>query len=157
MAVIMHIKYKFTSSCSSRVGARFNGMTRVILKFSYLMLIVLIIPGVYGCASEADFTGEYRLQGGDCSSKIIDLKKVSGFGEKYYLIYIDEGSVSSFRKEFLGVIDKKMRNRLIIYSGTRLNRQEMNIEGYIIISGNQLSVKTTDKTCAYSRVILKEP
>lgn len=86
-----------------------------------------------GCKSKQDFSGTYTYQSGPCESDAVVLKKVQGFGDKYYLVII-YGKSFPGGMEFLGTI-----------SGEKINLQN----GSVIIKDDKIEVISGNKSCIY--------
>jgi hypothetical protein len=92
--------------------------------------------------------GSYEYISGDCQSRRIDITKIRGFGEKYYLIKIFQKKGSRSGREFLGVVKGK---RLTIYKGTKLYGEDLKTAGTVILQGDTITVSTDGKSCIYGR------
>ncbi len=99
--------------------------------FTGLVLLFFLMSFI-SCSPGKDYSGSYKLKDGNCISKNITLKKVSGFGNKYYLVHIQDKSFET--KEFLGVIKG---NRITVDSGI------------IILENNSIRVEVGKKRCLY--------
>ena len=98
------------------------------------------------CSSKPDYSGKFKKISGKCINEYISIKKVKGFGQKYYLVIIHK---SGRNKEFLGVIEN---NRITIHSGTRLKQKRLNVDAVITLYGKSLEIVTPEKRCSYKRV-----
>jgi len=110
-------------------------MTEFKKLFSTLLMVPLaLIIFIYsGCKSGNDFSGTYTYQSGACESGTIILRKVQGFGDKYYLVIVYGASFPG-GKEFLGTIDG---NRIELRNGT------------VIIKDGKIEVVSGSKNCIY--------
>ena len=101
-----------------------------------LCLLLLISASFFlfsGCKNKQDFSGTYTYQSGPCESDRVVLKKVQGFGDKYYLVTI-YGKSSPGGMEFLGTI-----------SGRKIELQN----GSVIIKDDKIEVISGNKSCIY--------
>ncbi len=92
--------------------------------------------------------GSYEYISGNCESTRIDITKVKGFGDKYYLIKIFQKRGAGSGKEFLGVVEGR---RLTIYKGTKLYGDDLKTAGIIIYKGDTIAVHSEGKSCIYGR------
>ena len=111
----------------------------MIKEFKKLFCILLLISAsaplflFSGCKNKDDFSGTYTYQSGACESGTIILKKVQGFGDKYYLVTVYGKSFPGGR-EFLGTIDG---NKIELQNGT------------VIIGDGIIEVISGSKSCIY--------
>ena len=103
---------------------------------SYLLIPVCLVALFFitgGCKSKHDYSGIYTYQSGACESGTITLKKVQGFGDRYYLVTVHGKSFPS-GKEFLGTIDGK---KIELQNGT------------VVIEDGRIEVISGSKSCIY--------
>lgn len=100
------------------------------------------------CSAEGELSGSFEYISGRCESRRIDIKKVRGFGNRYYLIKIFRKDDSRRVKEFLGVVNGK---KLTIYKGTNLYGDDLKIAGIINYNSDTISVHSDGKRCIYGR------
>jgi len=78
----------------------FTGVWHTLtMKIKPLFLLAFVLS----CAPVPDYSGHYYLADGDCGKKIVSLKKVQGFLDRYYTVTLRDG-VNDRGTEFLGVI-----------------------------------------------------
>ncbi len=118
------------------------------LPFVIIMLSLFLVNGIV-CSRRADLGGRFMLVSGSCKSRVIVIKKIEGFGEKYHLIVLYENKSSAEGKEFLGV---NKGNVLTIYRGTKIRQKRLPVAGKIIVSPDGLVLKTAEKNCRYQRI-----
>lgn len=92
--------------------------------------------------------GSFDYVSGNCNSSRIDIKRVKGFGDRYYLVTIYSKKNRGGGSEFLGVIKKRT---LTVYRGTKLHGSSMETAGLIVFNSDGISVSTDGKTCIYRR------
>jgi hypothetical protein len=82
-------------------------MRKLNYKTGILFLIITsIFLSASACGNKDDYSGSYTYSSGPCKSRTVSLKKVQGFGDKYYLVTIyREGKQGG--DEFLGSIKGK--------------------------------------------------
>ena len=101
----------------------------------FFLIIVSAILYASGCGNDEDYSGFYTYSSGPCNSRTVALKKVQGFGDKYYLVTIyREGKPGG--DEFLGLI-----------KGKRIEVEN----GAVEIKGKSIEVIAGDKRCIYIR------
>lgn len=109
----------------------------MIKKLKKLLCVLLLISASFflfsGCKNKQDFSGTYTYQSGSCESDTIVIKKVQGFGDKYYLVILYSKS-SPGGMEFLGTI-----------SGKKIELQN----GSVIIKEDKIEVMSGNKSCIY--------
>lgn len=112
--------------------------------------IRILVSGVtlLSCSSGDDWGGRFYYISGNCRSRRIDIKRVEGFGDKYYLIEIFKDKSTGKGKEFLGVVKER---RLTIYKGTKLYGDNLKTAGTIIFRGDIITVSSEGKNCIYGR------
>jgi|GEM_PF-2315653 len=89
------------------------------------------------CSSTNDFSGAFKKTSGNCKNNYIILKKVQGFGDKYYLVKLYKDSKLLVKdSEFLGVIKG---DKIYVEDGT------------IVITKKSLIVQVREKKCIYER------
>lgn len=99
----------------------------------FLICAAVSLVALSGCAGKKDHSGLYFYSSGPCTSKSVYLKKVKGFGDKYYLVTI-YGEDNAGGNEFLGT-----------YNGTRIEVEN----GTIILKGKSIEVVSGGKKCIY--------
>ena len=103
------------------------------MTFIFLLTCASFIFLFSGCKNKDDFSGTYTYESGACESGTITLKKVQGFGDKYYLVTVYGKSFPGGR-EFLGTIDGR---RIDLLNGT------------VIIEDGRIEVISGNKSCIY--------
>jgi len=108
------------------------------MKKKVFCLILTAVSLVYcSCSGTENFSGIYEKTDGDCRSRFIELKKMQGFGSRYYLVIIYEKNINGSKgQEFLGVIRE---NEIRVKSGQ------------IILEGRGLKVFSGNKKCSYKK------
>ena len=99
----------------------------------FLICAAVALVALSGCVGKKDHSGLYSYSSGPCKSKTIALKKVQGFGDKYYLVTI-YGEDNPGGNEFLGT-----------YDGTRIEVES----GTVILKGESIEVLSGGKRCIY--------
>jgi len=100
-------------------------------------IIAFTILNILSCSKPTDYSGIYILKEGNCSNKYIELKRVAGFGKKYYLIYpYNTPGSAAKHKEFLGVV----KGNTITINGATIS----------IYSG-MIEVRAGNKFCKYKK------
>ncbi|MFC1670151.1 hypothetical protein ACFL20_07130 [Spirochaetota bacterium] len=129
------------------------GKTGLKLLDSILFFITAIF--IITCTGPGDFSGKYKKISGKCKSNYISLKKVRGFGNKYYTVTIYRENMvlkkdepGKYGWEFLGVING---STITIYSGTKLKRKSQKVEAVITVTGANLHIAASGKDCTYQR------
>ena len=107
------------------------------MKGAIFTIISLIISLSLSCSQPSEYGGSFKIDRGDCSSEYITLKRVQGFGDKYYLVTIYRNEASGKGKEFLGVIKQ---NVITIDTSS------------ITVKSDSLQVISGDKDCIYKKV-----
>jgi hypothetical protein len=100
------------------------------------------------CSSEKKMGGSFEYISGNCESRRIDITKVRGFGDKYYLIKVFNKKGAPGGREFLGVVKGE---RLTIYKGTKLYGKNLKTAGTVIYKGDTITVYSDGKSCIYGR------
>lgn len=110
-------------------------MKKVKYKIGLLFLIYSAVSliALSGCGQKKDYSGLYSYSSGPCKSKTVSLKKVQGFGDKYYLVTI-YGEDNPGGNEFLGT-----------YDGARIEVEN----GSVILKGKSIEVVSGGKKCIY--------
>lgn len=103
-------------------------------KISGFSVILSLVLWVCACGNKSDYSGEFYYSSGPCKSRIVVLKKVQGFGDKYYIVTI-YGEKSPGGTEFLGTINGK---RIEVENGA------------VEIKGKSIEVISGDKKCIYT-------
>ncbi len=127
--------------------SRCNKKRSGLIKTSGIRILVLGLT-LLTCSSDSDRGGRYYYISGNCKSGRIDIKRVKGFGDKYYLIEIFKDKSTGKGKEFLGVVEER---RLVIYKGTKLYGDNLKTAGTIIFEGDVITVSSDGKNCTYRR------
>jgi hypothetical protein len=99
----------------------------------YFLIIVSVIWAASACGKKDDYSGFYTYSSGPCESRTVSLKKVKGFGDKYYLVTV-YGESNPEGKEFLGSIKGK---RIEVGNGS------------VIIKDKSIEVISGSKRCIY--------
>lgn len=102
-----------------------------LLILPVFIFVLFFITG--GCKSQHDYSGTYTYKSGACESGTISLKKVQGFGDKYYLVTV-YGKSFPGGKEFLGAIEGK---KIELQNGT------------VIVEEGRIEVISGSKSCIY--------
>ena len=100
----------------------------------FLIFATVSLVALSGCAGKKDYSGLYFYTSGPCKSKTVSLKKVKGFGDKYYLVTI-YGEDNPGGNEFLGT-----------YNGTMIEVEN----GTVILKGESIEVVSGGKKCIYT-------
>lgn len=106
----------------------------MLLKNLILLISILLL---FSCKDDPDYSGTFFLSEGPCTNEYIYMKKVAGFGDKYYIVkpYRKNQNPEGV-KEFLGVI----------------KGDKIRIDGSTISVGSgRLVIKARDKRCIYKR------
>lgn len=101
----------------------------------FLIYAAVFLVASSGCGEKKDHSGFYSYISGPCKSKTISLKKVHGFGDKYYLVTI-YGEDNQGGNEFLGT-----------YDGGKIEVEN----GTVILKGESVEVVSEGKRCIYMR------
>ena len=100
-------------------------------------LILLLVFACISCSAGRDWSGYYYHAEGPCSSRVIHLKKVQGFADKYYIVTLyGNPAISPEKNEYLGVIKN---NKIKVDSG------------YIHLSEGGIVVTVSGKRCFYRK------
>jgi hypothetical protein len=126
------------SGCKKR-----EGLIKAVGLLAFLFAFALLF-----CSSENEIGGSFDYISGNCKSRHIEIKKVKGFGDKYYLIKIFKKKGSPGGREFLGVVNGK---RLTVYKGTKLYGDDLKTAGIVIFRGDTITVDSEGKSCIYGR------
>ena len=103
------------------------------LKNRKIILVCILLVLISGCSKKPDFSGVFTYSSGGCKDGTIVIKKVMGFGDKYYLVTLyNEDKPSG--SEFLGTV-----------SGNRIDLQN----GSILMKDGAIEVTSGGKKCLY--------
>ena len=111
--------------------------------------VLIFVFAAYFFHSKKDYSGMYKKISAACPDVFIEVKRLQGFGDKYYFISIYKVPGKQLEWELQWILQDKA---MVINSLTKRGDSVLDMSEEITFDGNSLKINLNGNLCMYSQI-----